>query len=304
MIETIKKRPGLGLRRMFARHLARQAGLKVMSPENPRQLARARIDKGGERSPVAEGVTLTEMTLAERPALDFKPAETRPGGILFLHGGGYCIGSPQSHKPFVSQLANALKMEAWSLDYRLAPEHVCPAAVEDGSDALALLRDQVDGPLIVSGDSAGGGLTLASVIRHRDAGRPMPDGLFLLSPWTDLSASGDSATGKADADPMLKPHYLAQGGAIYLDGRDARDPEASPLFADLAGLPPTLIQVGEDEILLDDSTRLTEKLKAAGVEVTCQVWQAMWHDFQLFAPILPEAVDSLRHVKEWGQRFS
>ena len=303
MIETIKKRPGLGLRRMFARHLARQAGFRVMAPDNPRQLARARIDKGGERSPVAPGVAVAETRLADRPALHFKPEETRPGAILFLHGGGYVIGSPQSHKPFVSQLAPALRLQAWSLDYRLAPEDVCPAAVEDASDALANLRTQIDGPLIVAGDSAGGGLTLASVIRHRDAGRPMPDGLYLISPWTDLSTSGGSTTSKAGADPMLKPHYLAQGAALYLDGRDPRDPEASPLFADLSGLPPTLIQVGEDEILLDDSTRLTERMRAAGVEVTCQVWQAMWHDFQLFGPILPEAVDSVRHVACWGERF-
>lgn len=302
MIETIKKQPGLGLRRMFARHLARQAGLKVMSPENPRQLARARIDKGGDRAPIAEGVKVSQIELAGRPALHFKPAETRPGGLLFLHGGGYCIGSPQSHKPYVSQLARALKVEAWSLDYRLAPEHVCPAAVEDGSDALAELRGKVDGPLIISGDSAGGGLTLASVIRHRDAGRAMPDGLFLLSPWTDLSASGESSKSRAHKDPMLKPHYLQQGAALYLDGRDAQDPEASPLFADLSGLPPTLIQVGEDEILFDDSTRLTEKMQAAGVDVTCEVWEAMWHDFQLFAPVLPEAIVSVGHVKRWAER--
>lgn len=303
MIETIKKRPGLGLRRMFARHLARQAGLRVMAPDNPRQLARARMDKAGDRSPIAPGVTLTETTLVDRPALHFRPEEARAGGLLFLHGGGYVIGSSQSHKPFVSQLARALRLEAWSLDYRLAPEDVWPAAVEDGSDALARLRIKIEGPLIVAGDSAGGGLTLASVIRHRKAGRRMPDGLYLISPWTDLSGSGESATSRAGADPMLKPHYLAHGAALYLDGRDARDPEASPLFADLSGLPPTLIQVGEDEILLDDSTRLTERMKAAGVEVTCEVWQAMWHDFQLFAPLLPEGVDAMARVKRWGERF-
>ncbi len=301
MIETVRKRPGLGLRRMFARHLARQAGEKVMAPDNSRQLARARIDKGGERSPIAPGVEVGHTTLADRPALHFKPEGARPGGLLFLHGGGYVIGSPQSHKPFVSQLAHALKLDAWSLDYRLAPEDVCPAAIEDGSDALKVLREQIDGPLIVSGDSAGGGLTLASVVRHRDAGRAMPDGLYLISPWTDLSGSGDSAAAKAHADPMLKPHYLAQGAALYLDGRAPQDPEASPLFADLSGLPPTLIQVGEDEILLDDSTRLADKLKAAGVDVTCEVWQAMWHDFQLFAPLLPEGADAVGHVRRWAE---
>ncbi len=303
MIETIRKQPGLGLRRMFARHLARQAGLKVMSPENPRQLSRARIDAGGDRAPIAAGVSVSETEVAGRDALHFLPENARPGGLLFLHGGGYCIGSPQSHKPYVSQLARAFGVEAWSLDYRLAPEHVCPAAIEDGSDALAELRAKIDGPLIVAGDSAGGGLTMASVIRHRDAGRPMPDGLFLISPWVDLSGSGDSIKSRASADPMLKPHYLEQGGALYLDGRDAQDPEASPLFADLTGLPPTLLQVGEDEILYDDSIRLAEKMRDAGTDVTCEVWQAMWHDFQLFGPVLPEAAVSLKHVQAWGERL-
>ena len=300
MIETVSKQPGLGLRRFLARRMARQTGLKVMSPDNPRQLARARLNKAGERVPTAPGVTVGAIEIAGRPALEFQPAEARPGAIVFFHGGGYILGSPQSHKPFASRLAAALNLRVVAPDYRLAPEHVFPAALEDGADALAVMRKNTDGPLIVAGDSAGGGLTLSSVIAHRDAGKPMPDALYLMSPWTDLSASGESATALADADPMLKPQYLARGAELYLDGAAPSDPAASPLFADLQGLPPTLIQVGAREILLDDSRRLAQALDAAGVSVRCEVWEQMFHDFQLFSPLLPEAGQALSHVRTWA----
>jgi acetyl esterase/lipase len=303
MIETVAKQPGLGLRRVLARRLARQTGLKVMSPDNPRQLARARLNKAGDRVPTAPGVAVDEIEFAGRPALDFRPAGARPGAILFFHGGGYILGSPQSHKPFVSRLAAALNIRAIAPDYRLAPEHVFPAAVEDGADALALLRKEIDGPILVAGDSAGGGLTLASVIAQRDAGRAMPEGLYLMSPWTDLTASGDSTKTRAAADPMLKPGYLARGAELYLDGADPASPTASPLFADLKGLPPTLIQVGAREILLDDSRRLAAAMETAGVEVRCEVWEEMFHDFQLFSPLLPEADQSLAHVKAWAHDY-
>ncbi len=301
MIETISKQPGLGLRRFLARRMARQTGLKVMSPDNPRGHARARLDKAGDRVPTAPGVSVAKIDYAGRPALEFLPDEPGPGAILFFHGGGYILGSPQSHKPFVSRLAAALNVRAIAPDYRLAPEHVFPAAIEDGVDALAKLRGETEGPLVVAGDSAGGGLTLASVIAHRNAGRPMPDGLYLMSPWSDLTASGDSTRTCAQADPMLKPDYLARGAELYLDGADPRDPAASPLFADLQGLPPTLIQVGAREILLDDSRRLAKAMSEAGVAVRCEVWEEMFHDFQLFSPLLPEASTALDHVKAWAR---
>ncbi|MGJ3231472.1 MAG: alpha/beta hydrolase [Oceanicaulis sp.] len=299
MIETISHSGGLGVRRFIARHMARQAGKLTLAPDNPRQVARARMNKSGDRLPGAPGVAIEQVELAGRPALHFRPENPKPGAILFFHGGGYSLGSPQSHKPLVSRMSALFEMEAWSADYRLAPEHVCPAAVEDGEDALQIVRKQTEGPLIVAGDSAGGGLTLAAVIRHRDAGRPAPDALYLLSPWTDLSLSGESTAGRAHKDPMLAPHFLRKGAELYLDGRDPRDPAASPLFADLRGLPPVFIQVGEDEILLDDSTRLHARLKEAGVDVRCEVWTGMFHDFQIFAPLLSEADAALDHAKAW-----
>lgn len=299
MIETISHSGGLGVRRLIARYMARQAGKLTLAPDNPRQVARARMNKSGDRLPGAPGVSVAETEIAGRPALHFRPESPKPGAILFFHGGGYSLGSPQSHKPLVSRLAALFQMEAVSADYRLAPEHVCPAAVEDGEDALQLMRKETDCPLIVAGDSAGGGLTLASVIRHRDAGRPMPDALYLISPWTDLSLSGESTASRAHKDPMLAPHFLEKGAQLYLDGRDPRDPEASPLFADLRGLPPTFIQVGEDEVLLDDSTRLHARLEEAGVDAQCEVWKSMFHDFQMFSPLLSEADAALERTKAW-----
>jgi acetyl esterase/lipase len=128
----------------------------------------------------------------------------------------------------------------------------------------------------------------------------MPQALYLMSPWTDLTASGASVQANAQIDPMLKPEYLARAAEHYLDGRDASDPVASPLFADLKGLPPTLIQVGAREILLDDSRRLHEALTAAGVPTHCEIWEEMFHDFQLFSPLLPEADTALDHVTRWA----
>jgi acetyl esterase/lipase len=299
MIETVSHSGGLGVRRLIARYMARQAGRLTLAPDNPRQVARARMNKSGDRLPCAPGVSIETIEIAGRPALEFSPENPKPGAILFFHGGGYSLGSPQSHKPLVSRLSALFDMPAVSTDYRLAPEHVCPAAVEDGEDGLGEMRKRTDGPLIVAGDSAGGGLTLASVIRHRDAGRPMPQALYLISPWTDLSLSGESTASRAHADPMLAPRFLEKGAELYLDGADPRGPAASPLFADLSGLPPTFIQVGEDEVLLDDSTRLHARLEDAGVDVHCEVWNAMFHDFQMFSPLLKEADQALERAHAW-----
>lgn len=299
MIETISHSGGLGLRRLIARYMAGKTGKLILAPDNPRQVARARMNKSGDRAPCAPGVSIERIELAGRPALHFTPQSAQPGAIVFFHGGGYSLGSPQSHKPLVSRLSALFGLQAFSVDYRLAPEHVCPAAPEDGEDVLKQVRKRIEGPLIVAGDSAGGGLTLAAVLRHRDAGRAMPQALYLMSPWTDLSMSGESAASRAHADPMIAPDFLRQGAELYLDGCDPRDPEASPLFADLRGLPPTFIQVGADEILRDDSTRLYERLTQAGVEAHCEVWTSMFHDFQMFSPLLKEADQALEHAKAW-----
>ncbi|MCC5995685.1 MAG: alpha/beta hydrolase [Oceanicaulis sp.] len=299
MLETIGHQGGLGLRRFFGRRMARKVGRATLSRESDLDVQRARMDHGGDRLPAPKGVQIDRISYAGLPALRFAPARPGPGAILYLHGGGYSRGSAQSHKPLVARLSALFNMSAISADYRLAPEHQCPAAVEDGAAALAEICAEADGPVLLAGDSAGGGLALAAAIRQRDAGGIMPAALYLISPWTDLSLSGDSVKGRAGADPMLTPGNLKAGAALYLGQLDARDPEASPLFADLSGLPPVFIQVGQDEILLDDSVRLHDALEAAGVETRCEVWREMWHDFQLFAPLIGEADAALESAKDW-----
>ncbi|WP_440958086.1 alpha/beta hydrolase [Oceanicaulis sp. LC35] len=301
MIETIAKQGALSPRRLLARHMARTAGKTVMSPENPRQISRKRMDAGADRLPKPDGIVIEKTEISGLSALSFTPDDRRPGLLLFLHGGGYSLGSAKSHRPLVTRLAMALRIKAVSVDYRLAPEHVFPCAVDDGAAALNWAMGHSDGPVLISGDSAGGGLSLASLLRQRDQGRPLPQGAYLISPWTDLTGSGESTRSRAKVDPMLKPDWLAIGAQLYLEDTPADTPEASPLFADLSGLPPMFIQTGDDEILRDDSIRFARKLEEAGVPVQCEIWKALWHDFPLFAPLLPEADVALEHVKAWAE---
>jgi acetyl esterase/lipase len=212
--------------------------------------------------------------------------------LLYLHGGSYTIGSPRTHRGLVAQIARAAGARALVPDYRLAPEHLFPAPVEDATAAYRWLQAQGIQPehIVIAGDSAGGGLTLATALALRDAGDPLPAALVCLSPWTDLAATGASLKTRAHLDPSLAPGGLAAAGQRYVgpDG-DVRASLASPLYADLRGLPPILIQVGDHEILLDDSTRLAERALAAGVAVTLEVWSEMWHVFESLAGYLPEA---------------
>jgi epsilon-lactone hydrolase len=218
--------------------------------------------------------------------------------ILYLHGGGYCICLIDTHRGLASQLALASGARVLLPAYRLAPENPFPAALED---ALAvyrwLLRQGIPAKQIaIGGDSAGGGLTLATAISLRDSGEPLPAALFLLSPWTDLTFSGDSIQSRRQVDPIFGrdggPHYVP----AYAGSNDPANPLISPLFADLHGLPPTMIHVGDDEILLDDSTRMEKNLKTAGVQVRLEVWTGMWHVFQAFAPWVPEAQFSIDKI--------
>jgi acetyl esterase/lipase len=188
------------------------------------------------------------------------------------------------------------------LDYRLAPEHPHPAAVHD---ALAALRWMYEhGPTgaaparatFVAGDSAGGGLTLATLIAARDAGVHLPNAAVAISAWTDLACTGNTMRTRADVDPMVTEAVLSRMTQDYLQGGDARQPLASPLYADLRGLPPLLMQVGDAEVLLDDTTRVADKARAAGVDVTLEIYPEMIHIFQLFAPILPEGQQAIERI--------
>ena len=229
-----------------------------------------------------------------------------PGGaaeatLLYFHGGGYCIGSPASHRHMIAAIAAAAGVQALAPDYRLAPEHKFPAAHEDGLACYRALLDAGLAPerILIGGDSAGGGLAVATLVAARDAGLPLPAGAILLSPWTDMSANGASRTERAEADPLVKPGDLARMRGYYLDGIAADHARASPLDADLAGLPPILIQVGADEILLDDSRQLAARARTAGVTAECQVWDDMIHVFQWFGPMLQEGRDAIDGLGRW-----
>lgn len=217
--------------------------------------------------------------------------------ILYLHGGGYCFCSPNTHRGLAARLAMAAQARALLVDYRLAPEYPFPAALEDALASYFWLLDEGIAPncIVIAGDSAGGGLTLATAVRLRDDGAPLPAALVCISPWTDLTFSGESIRALADVDPVLRWRELPS--VRYYTGDYPPDhPLISPLFADLSALPPTLIHVGSREILLDDSRRLAAKMKAAGVDVTLEIWPGMWHVFPIFAPFVPEAEQSIAKI--------
>ena len=220
--------------------------------------------------------------------------------VLYLHGGAYVLGSVNTHRDLAGRISRAAGARVLNVDYRLAPEHPHPAAVDDATAAYRWLleADYAAGNLAVAGDSAGGGLTVATLVALRDGKPPLPAAGVCLSPWVDLEGTGESMTTRAAVDPMVQKDPLVRMAKLYLDGQHPRTPLASPLYADLVGLPPLYIQVGTAETLLDDSTRLAERARKAGVDVTLELWDDMIHVFQAFAMILPEgqqAVDKIGH---------
>lgn len=221
--------------------------------------------------------------------------------ILYLHGGGYAIGSPATHRDMVGGIADAANARAFILDYRLGPEHPFPGAVEDAVAAYRGLLDLGHTPaqIVIAGDSAGGGLTVATLVSLKDQGVPLPAAGVCISPWVDLTLSGKSMQTKADADPLLRPEALRWMGELYLAGQDPRSPLASPLFANLSGLPPLLIHVGSEEVLLDDALRLNEKAKISGVSTTLQVWDGMMHVWHLMALMIPEGKAAIQDIGKY-----
>lgn len=212
--------------------------------------------------------------------------------LLYFHGGGYALGSVKSHWELIARLSAATGCRVLGLDYRLSPENPFPAPVEDATAAYRWLLDQgvEPGHIALAGDSAGGGLTAATLVALRNGGTSLPAAAAMLSPWVDLEAAGDSYDTRAELDPMVTRPLVLAMAQTYLGGKGSpRDPLAAPLHADLAGLPPLLIQVGDHETLLDDAIRFAAKARRAGVDVTLEVWDEMFHVFQLFAADLPEA---------------
>jgi acetyl esterase/lipase len=224
--------------------------------------------------------------------------ETAPV-LLYLHGGGYFACSPRTHRPITGAFAKA-GLRVFVPDYRLAPEHPFPAAIEDAQAAWhgLLARGHEAADIGMAGDSAGGGLALALMLALRDSGHALPAAAALFSPWTDLAGTGESVKTNLRRDAMFWAPGLTEGSAFYLGNADARTPLASPLYADLHRLPPLLIHAGEREILRDDSTRLAQKAREAGVSVEARIWPVVPHVWQL-AAFVPEARESLTRAADF-----
>ncbi len=221
--------------------------------------------------------------------------------ICYLHGGGYVLGSINTHRELAFRLSRAASARVLILDYRLAPENPFPAAVDDSIAAYRWLFSIGVDPtrLIIAGESTGGGLTVATLVALRDAGEPLPAAGICLSPWVDLECLGESIVTKAEIDPVINKDYILMLAKAYLGDTNPCTPLASPLHADLTGLPPLLIQVGTAECLFDDAMRLADHARAAGVDVTLELWDDMIHMWHMFAAILPEGQQAIDRIGEF-----
>jgi acetyl esterase/lipase len=251
-----------------------------------------------------DGISWTEVEAGGVPAIWAEPeGGSRDRVVQYVHGGGYVIGAAEYYRKFTGHLAKAIGCRVLNVDYRLAPEHPHPAAVEDSTAVYRWLLEQgiASGHIAIAGDSAGGGLTVATLLSIRAAGLPMPAAAMPLSPWVDMEGTGESMTTRADRDVLVSRDMLKGMVDAFLQGQDARDPLAAPLHADLNDLCPLYIQVGDDETLLDDSVRLADRARQAGVECRLDVFPEMQHVFQMAAGNMPEADEAIRRLAEWVQ---
>lgn len=272
------------------------------SPEPTFEARRAGMDAFGEMSPLPAGVTRAEIDMNGVFAERLTPADAVEGrALLYLHGGGYCIGSPKSHRGMAARFADQVKATTFVPDYRLAPEAPFPAAVDDALAAYRFLLEEGYTPhrIAIAGDSAGGGLTLATALAARDAGLPQPACLFLISPWADLGLHGPSYARMEPVDPMITVSGIKQYALHYGAGADLNHPQLSPARADLTGLPPMLIHVGQAEVLLSDSVTLAQQAGLCGVEVRLEIWPEMIHVWHAFHDMLGAARTATSQASEW-----
>jgi monoterpene epsilon-lactone hydrolase len=247
---------------------------------------RKRLDDVGSVWPVADDVKVTAVDVNGLPGeWSIVPGSDPSRVLMFFHGGGYCSGSTVSHRRLVTEAGRAARVRTLAIAYRLAPEHPFPAAYHDVLTAWRFLRDQnfPAAHIAIGGDSAGAGLTLALIGRLRDAQEELPGCAWLISPWTDLTMSGSTLSSRDAVDPLIHKQYLIELADAYLPaGMDRKDPRVSPLYADLKGFPPVLIQVGSAETLLDDATRFAAVAGAGDVRVTLEIWPHMIHAWPLW----------------------
>jgi acetyl esterase/lipase len=289
---------------MTSDELAALKGMLAAAPfdfATPATEVRAAFDGATATFPVDESYSFAEKSIGGVSGL-WMDAEHKSDKVLFyVHGGALLVGNTFGFRGLSGNLARATGMNMFSIDYRLAPEHVFPAAIDDVLSAYEglLAQGYAGSDIVVAGDSAGGGLVLALLLDLKKGSIAQPAAAVVLSPWADLTHSGETMKTKKEVDGSLTQAGLQAGADQYLNGHSATDPRVSALFGDLADLPPLLIEVGSDEILLADSTRLAEKASAAGVDVTIHVWSDMPHDWSLFAFMLSEGRDMIDEVGAW-----
>lgn len=294
----------------------------MVSPEGRRILAELRASSTGiaassvEESRRAWEEAVTDSLLdidapVEATAMGGVPGEWvsprssgEGGAVVYLHGGGFTAGSCRTHRRLAADIARAAGVPILVVDYRLAPEHPCPAAIDDAVQVYCgLLEHGFAGDrIVIGGDSAGAAIALAALVQLRDSRDALPAGACLLSPWLDLSLSGPTLRSHAERDPLTTEAALRLAALHYLAGRDPRDPIASPLFADLHGLPPLLVQTGGEEILQADATRLERRADEAHVECQMEIWEGMWHVWHAWADAVPEARQAITRVGEFVRR--
>jgi acetyl esterase/lipase len=280
--------------------LMRLFGSVLLSEGEPHKL-REKIHKSTDRMPAPPREAVYEQTLIDGDIPAYwvsMPDVDRKKVLMYLHGGGYMFGgSVITHKDLLWRLSQAAQCPVLSVDYRLAPEHPFPAAWDDAIRAYRWLLERFPSQgIAIAGDSAGGGLTFATLLRARDEGLAIPAAVVGLSPWTDLACTGESVVTNAAKDVLIPGDRIKEGTAYILNGADPTDPYASPLYGDYTGCCPALLQVGSEEVLLDDSRRLAYKLEASGIPVVLDVWSKMPHVWQVMAMILPEGKAAIDRI--------
>ena len=285
-----------GIRELLGQRASLAKGIALSWPE-----IRSAMDAATALIPSAAGTRMTQGVYGGVTGEEVQFEGTAShGSVLFLHGGGYVMGGPQTHRGLTSRLAKAAGASVVTIDYRLAPEHPFPAALDDAEAAYrALLAREPARSIVVAGDSAGGGLALALALRLKQSGLPQPAGIFVISPWTDLQQSSETCTTKAEVDPIISREGLDGMASAYLGETDGHDPLASPVYGDFAGVAPILIHVGADEVLLGDSVSMSLAAGASGAAVRLEIWPEMIHVWHSFADRLDQSREAIAVAAQW-----
>ena len=291
---------------IFLRRMVRETGLTgAAGLEVVRQ---READGGGFLGKLLRSNNIGEKVTVRGPYAEFSGEwvgdETASETLLYLHGGGYFFGGVETHRSMVKKICKLSGLRALVIDYRLAPENPYPAAIEDAEAAYDFLVEQGVRPetLLLAGDSAGGGLSLALMQKLRENDKPQPRAVALMSPWTDLTMSGKSYKERYDRDPMIDAEKIVDAIDFYCPNQDKKNPLISPLFADLSGFPPMFVQVGSEEVLFDDSEKLVQKAKKAGIQTEFEIWDGMPHVFQMAHGFVPESQAALKNMAGFFNR--